>query len=114
LRDFEDGLVQKLEELHRLYAGNVRTIGGLCSPVLVEEPSAVDYLRWLSEEISGLPDMFSGVNKNFATTVIKGALTMARDSVDLDVVRGVAIEAGMDILPAGCDVGRATRAVSKK
>jgi hypothetical protein len=31
LRDFEDGLVQKLVELHGLYARNVQTIGGLCS-----------------------------------------------------------------------------------
>jgi hypothetical protein len=31
LRDFEDGLVQKLEELRGLYVGNVQTIGGLCS-----------------------------------------------------------------------------------
>jgi hemerythrin-like domain-containing protein len=31
LRDFEDGLVRKLEELHGLYFGNVWTIRVLCS-----------------------------------------------------------------------------------
>jgi hypothetical protein len=83
---FEGGLVQKLEELHVLYAGNVQIIGGLCPPIPAEEPSVEDYLRWLLDEISGLPDMFSGVNGNFATAAIEGALTMAGDSIDLDVV----------------------------
>jgi hypothetical protein len=40
LRDFEGGPIRKLEELCRLYAGNVQTIGGLCSPMPMEEPSA--------------------------------------------------------------------------
>jgi hypothetical protein len=30
--------------------------------------------------------MFCGVNENFATTVIKGALALVGDSVDLDVM----------------------------
>jgi hypothetical protein len=30
----------------------------------------VDYLRWLSTEISGLPYMFGGVIENFATTAV--------------------------------------------
>jgi hypothetical protein len=114
LREYEDGLVQKLEELHRLYAGNAQIIGGLCSLMPAEEPSVEDYLRWLSDEISGLPDMFSGVNKNFATAAIEGALAMASDSIDLDVVRGVVAEGGVDVLLAGSDVRRVTRAVSKK
>jgi hypothetical protein len=50
------------------------------------EPPAEDYLRWLSAEVTGLPDMFSGVNENFAPAVIEGALTMDADSVDLPVV----------------------------
>jgi hypothetical protein len=86
LRDFKDGLVRKLEELHRLYVDNVQTIGGLCSQMLPEEPSADDCLHWLSEEIFGLPEMFGGVNGNFATAAIGGALAVARDLVDLDVV----------------------------
>jgi hypothetical protein len=63
LRDFEDSLLQKLEGLHGMYAGNVLTIGGLCAPVLIEDPFTGDYLCWLSKEIFGLPDMFSGVKK---------------------------------------------------
>jgi hypothetical protein len=66
-----------------LYPGNIQTIEGLCSQMATEEPSAGDYLRWLSEEVSGLPNMFNGVNENFATAAIEGALAMAGDSVDL-------------------------------
>jgi phage shock protein A len=36
LRDFEDGLVRKLEELHGLYVGNVQTIGGFCSQLPID------------------------------------------------------------------------------
>jgi hypothetical protein len=114
LRDFKDGLAQKLEELCGLYAGNVQTISGVCSPVLTEEPSVGDYLRWLLEEISGLPDMFSGVNEYFTTAVIEGALTMASDLVDLDIVRSTAVECGANVLPTGPDVRRAVRAILKK
>jgi hypothetical protein len=39
---------------------------------------------------------------------------MARDLIDLDVVRGVTTESGVDVLPAGHNVRRAARAVSKK
>jgi hypothetical protein len=45
------------------------------------EPSALDYLRWLSTEISGLPGMFGGVNENFVTAAVEGALVMAGDFV---------------------------------
>jgi hypothetical protein len=41
-----------------------------------EEPSAKGYLCWLSEEVSGLPNMFSGVNRNFATTTIESTLKL--------------------------------------
>jgi hypothetical protein len=58
--------------------------------------------------------MLSGVNENLATTVIEGALAMAGDLVDLDVVRGMAAESGADVLPVGHNVQRAARAVSKK
>jgi hypothetical protein len=78
--------VWKLEELRGLYAGNVQTIRGLCLQMAVEEPSAMDYLRWLLEEVSSPLEMFSGVNENFATVAIEGALAMAGDSVDLDAV----------------------------
>jgi hypothetical protein len=92
LREFEGGLVKSLEELHELYADNVQIIDGLCSLMPAEEPSVEDYLCWLPDEISGLPDMFSGVNENFATAAIEGALAMASDSIDLDVVRGMAAQ----------------------
>jgi hypothetical protein len=80
----------------------------------MEEPSAVDYLCWLLEVVSGLPEMFSGVNETFATAAIEGALVMAGDSVDLDVVRGTTSESGADVLPAGPDRRRAARAFLKK
>jgi hypothetical protein len=51
-----------------------------------EVPLVEDYLCWLSDEISGLPDMLSGVNENFPTAAIEGALAMAGDSIDHDIV----------------------------
>jgi hypothetical protein len=36
LREFEGGLVQKLEELCRLYVDNVQIIGSLCSQISTE------------------------------------------------------------------------------
>jgi hypothetical protein len=86
----------------------------LCPPILAEEPSVEDYLRFLLDEISGLPDMFSGVNGNFAIAAIEGALAMAGDSIDLDVVWGVATEGDADVLLAGSDVQRVAWSVSKK
>jgi hypothetical protein len=97
-----------------LYVRNVQSIGGLCLQMHVGEPSAEDYLHWLSVEITGIPDMFNGVNENFATAAIEGALVMARDSVDLDAVQGAAAKSGVDILPVEHNVWRVTRAVSKK
>jgi hypothetical protein len=93
---------------------NAQTIGGMCSPMREGEPSTADYLRWLSTEIFGLSDMFGGVNENFVTVVIEGALVMVRDSIDLDALQSVAAKSGADILPTKHDVQRATRAVSKK
>jgi hypothetical protein len=69
-----------------LYVRNTQTIGGLCSPMLEGEPSAKDYLCWLSIKISGLPDMFGGINENFVTAAVEGALVMVGDSVDLDAL----------------------------
>jgi hypothetical protein len=86
LQYFDDKLVCDLAELGALYVCNTHAIGGLCSLMFEGEPSFVDYLRLLSTEISGLPDMFGGVNENFATATVKGALTMAGDPVDLEAV----------------------------
>jgi hypothetical protein len=44
------------------------------------ELSAVNYLRWLSTEISSLLNLFGGVNENFITAAIEGALVMASES----------------------------------
>jgi hypothetical protein len=85
-QDFKDELVRDLVELRTLYVHNAQAIRGLCSPMAEGEPSSVDYLRWLSTEISGLLDMFGGVNENFATATVEGALAIAGDSVDLDAV----------------------------
>jgi hypothetical protein len=78
------------------------------------EPLAADYIHWLSDEVSGLPEMFSGVNEIFATAAIEGGLAMARDSVDLDVVRGAAAESGTYVLTSGSGVRRAAWAVLRK
>jgi hypothetical protein len=58
-------------------------------------PSAMDYLRWLSTEISSLLDMFGGINENFITAVVKGVLIMAGSYVDLDALQDVAIASGV-------------------
>jgi hypothetical protein len=79
-----------------------------------EELSVEDYLRWLSDEISGLPNMFNGVNENFATAAIEGALDVVGDLIDLDVVWGTTAEGDLDVLPAGSDVRRVAWAISKK
>jgi hypothetical protein len=61
------------------------------------EPLAVDYLRWMPIEISGLPDMFSGINGNFAIAAVKGALAMAGDSTDLEAVQDTVVSSGADV-----------------
>jgi hypothetical protein len=73
----------------------------------VEEPSVEDYLNWLSEEVASLLDMFSGMNENFATTAIEGALALAGNLVDLEVVRVATFESGADVLPAVSEVRKA-------
>jgi hypothetical protein len=101
LKDFEIGLVRKLGGLREMYADKVQTIGGLCPPMSVEEPSVEGYLNWFSEEVTGLPGMFYGMNKFFATAAIVGAHALAGDSVDFDVVRVAASKGDTDVLLAG-------------
>jgi hypothetical protein len=101
LKDFEDELIRDLAELRALYLHNAQAIGGLCSPMPEGEPSAVDYIRWLSIEISGFPDMFGGINENFATAAVEGALTMAGDFVDLEAMRDAVTSSCADIWPIG-------------
>jgi hypothetical protein len=57
-------------------------------------------LNWLSEEESGLPVVFSGVNENLVTAAIDGALALVGDSIDLEVVQTGTSETSTDILPA--------------
>jgi hypothetical protein len=112
-KDFKDELICDLAELCTLYVRNAQAIRGLCSPMPKGETSTVDYLRWLSTEISGLPDMFGSINENFVTAAVEGALTMVGDSVDLEAMRDAAVSRGAKILPAGRDVRRVVRAVVK-
>jgi hypothetical protein len=109
LKDFDDEVICDLAELRTPCVRNTQAIGGLCSPRLKGEPSAVDYLRWLSTEISGISDIFGGVNENIATAVVEGALATAGDSVDLEVVQDAAVSSGAGILLAGRDVRRSVR-----
>jgi hypothetical protein len=60
------------------------------------EPSAMDYLRWLSTEVKGLPEMFTSVNRNFISAAVKGTLVMAGDSVDLATVQTSTATNGAD------------------
>jgi hypothetical protein len=114
LNDFEAELLRDLAGLQRLYIHNVQVIRGLCSPMPKDDPSAADYIHWLSTEVAGLPEMFVGVNENFFSAAVEGALVMARESDDLDAFQDVAAESRPDILPVDRDVWRAARTVSKK
>jgi hypothetical protein len=58
--------------------------------------------------------MFGGVNENFVTVEVEGALIMAGSSIDLDALQDAAAVSGVDTLPAECDVCSAANAVSKK
>jgi hypothetical protein len=114
LRDFHGVLVRQLVQVHDMYVERVQSIRGLCLTMPAGKPSVVDYLNWLSEEVYGLPDMFSGVNQNFATAAIERALTLAGASIDLEALRTGASKAGMDILPTALGIRKAAGAISKK
>jgi hypothetical protein len=92
----------------------VQSIGGLYSVMLAEEPSVEDYINWLSEEVTGLSDMFSGMNENFATAAIKGALALADNSVDLEAVQVASSEGSADVLPTASGVRKVAWAISRK
>jgi hypothetical protein len=67
------------------------------------EPSAMDYIRWMSVEVTGLPEMFAGVNENFVSAMVEGTLVMAGDSIDLAALWTMAADSGADILSVGRD-----------
>jgi hypothetical protein len=56
--------------------------------------------------------VFAGVNKNFVSSIVKGALAMAGDFVDS--IEDAAAASGADILPAEWDVQRAACVIAKK
>jgi hypothetical protein len=114
LSNFEVELVIDLAGLRKLYVCNVQGIRGLCSSVPEVGSSAMDYIRWLSTEVAGVPKMFVGVNDNFISVAVEGALKMAGESVDPDTLRDAATESGVDILPMGRDVRRVVHAMSQK
>jgi hypothetical protein len=58
--------------------------------------------------------VFAGVNKNFVSSIVKGALAMAGDFVDFDSIEDAAAASGADILPAERDVQRAACVIAKK
>jgi hypothetical protein len=78
------------------------------------KPLNMDYIRWLSTEVTGLSEVFAGVNENFISAAVKGTLVMAGASVDRAALQIVATDSGADILPLEQDVQRVVRAVSKK
>jgi hypothetical protein len=47
------------------------------------EPSVVDYIRWLSVDVTGLPEVFAGVNENFVSAMVEGTPVMAGGSADI-------------------------------
>jgi hypothetical protein len=62
-------------------------------------PSAVDYIHSLSMEVADLPKVFLGVNENFVSAIVEGALVMAGESVDHDALQDATAASGADILP---------------
>jgi hypothetical protein len=113
LNDFEVELSRDLMELRELYIHNICSIGGLCLPMLEGDPSAADYMHWLSWEVGDLPKVFVGMNENFVSAAFEGALMVAGDSIDLDAIQDAVAASGADILPMERDVRRAACAVEK-
>jgi hypothetical protein len=62
LINFEAELMKGPMELQELYIHNIHSIGGLCSPMPEGDPSAADYIHWLSVEVADLLKVFAGMN----------------------------------------------------
>jgi hypothetical protein len=114
LSNFDGELIEDLAGMRALYECNIQSMGGLCLPMPKSEPSAVDYICWLSAEVTGLPKVFDGVNESFISVAIEGTLVMAGDSIDLAALQTVAVDRGVDILPEEQDVRRAARVILRK
>jgi hypothetical protein len=41
------------------------------------EPSVVDYILWLTAEVTDLPEVFAGVSENFISATVEGTLAVA-------------------------------------
>jgi hypothetical protein len=114
LSNFDGELIEDLAGMCALYECNIQSMGGLCLPMPESEPSAVDYICWLSVEVTGLPKVFDGVNESFISAAIEGTLVMAGDSMDLAALQTVAVDRGVDILPEEQDVRRAACVILRK
>jgi hypothetical protein len=101
---FEKELHKDLMELRALYECNAQSIGGLCSPMLEIEPSVMDYIRWLSTEVTGLPEVFARVNGNFISVTVEGTFVMAGGCVDLAALQASAVDSRANILSVERDV----------
>jgi hypothetical protein len=62
------------------------------------EPSVVDYIRWLTTEVTDLLEVFAGVNEYFISTMVEGTLVMAGGSVDLASLQASATDNGSNNL----------------
>jgi hypothetical protein len=74
-----------------LYKRNIQSIKGLCS-LPESEPSVVDYICWLSTKVTGLPEVFAGVNENFIFVTIEGAPVIAGGSIALAALQASAAD----------------------
>jgi hypothetical protein len=111
LIDFEKKLIKDLADLRVLYERNVQSIGGLCSLMPKGERAVMDYICWLTVEVTDLLEVFAGMNDNFVSVTVEGTFVMARGSVDLATLQASVADSGADILPGERDVRRATHAV---
>jgi hypothetical protein len=104
LSDFESELIRDLAELRAFYESNIQSIGGMCSSMPEGEASVMGYIRWLSMEVSDLSDVFTSVNKNFASAIVDDTLAMAGGSVNLATLQASAADSGTYILTMERDV----------
>jgi hypothetical protein len=107
-------LIKDLLDMCVLYECGVQSIEGLCSAMPENEPSVVDYIRWLSTEVTGLLEVFAGTNENFVSATVEGTLVMAGNSVNHAALQASAADSGSDILPGERDVHRTAHVVSQK
>jgi hypothetical protein len=111
--DFKKEFTEDLAGLREAYENNIQSLGGLCLPILDDEPSIGDYVCWLFVEVAFLPEVFVGVNENFISVVIEGVLMMVGDSVDLAMLQASTTDSGVDIVFGGRDVWKTTHNITR-